>query len=155
MPSRYGSRRAFLLCTSHQERPDACWLERCAVRRLRESPGVFKDRLFILGGIIANTRMTSEGFLIEALHVPVDRRGYLKEGGAHDRFLALFPKDSAILDPMIYRKDMAITLAGVFTGTRQGRIDEMDYLFPVFEIKDIYLWQQRNYYYPPAPYPYW
>jgi hypothetical protein len=31
----------------------------------------------------------------------------------------------------------------------------MEYLFPVFEIKDIYLWEERKDYYWPAYYPYY
>ncbi|MCK5427505.1 MAG: Slp family lipoprotein, partial [Thermodesulfovibrionia bacterium] len=49
---------------------------------------------------------------------------------------------------------------GVFRGTRLGKIDEMDYSYPFFEIEELYLWEEmRDYYrrypYPPSYYPYW
>ena len=73
---------------------------------IKRSPELYKGKLFVLGGIIVNTKATSEGSLIEALYVPVDSRGYLKGAGlSHSRFLALFPKESGFLDPMIFRRE--------------------------------------------------
>ncbi|HTG02190.1 MAG TPA: Slp family lipoprotein [Nitrospirota bacterium] len=128
---------------------------------LRETPEVFKDKLFILGGIVANTRLTPDGSEIEALYVPVDALGNLKDG-AHiqGRFLALYPKASGMLDPVIYKKGREVTVAGEFTGIRNGKIDEMEYAFPVFKIRQIYLWREPSpmyyapYYYYPYPYYY-
>lgn len=133
---------------------------------IRKNPEPFRGQLFILGGIIVNTRLTEQGSLIEAAYVKVDTWGYLKWMDSSDgRFLALCPKECGILEPTIYRSGRKITMAGVFIGTQQGKIDEMDYLYPVFEIKDLYLWDQQLYYTPPPytyplywwdyPYPYW
>ncbi|MEW6601792.1 MAG: Slp family lipoprotein, partial [Nitrospirota bacterium] len=52
------------------------------------------------------------------------------------------------------------TLAGEFIDMRKGKIGEMDYVYPLFEIKEIYLWEELKerdyyYYYLPPPYPYW
>jgi len=125
---------------------------------LRETPEVFKDKLFILGGMIANTRVTAQGSEIEALYVPVDSYGNLKEGARiQGRFLALYPKASGLLDPVIFKKGREVTMAAEFFEIRQGKIDEMDYAYPVFKIRQIYLWpEQRVNYYPPYyPYPYY
>ncbi len=128
---------------------------------MRENPEFYKRKLFILGGIIVNTKITEKGSLIEALYIPVNSKGYLRESGrSRGRFLAIYPKDSGLLDPVIYRKGKEITVAGEFIETRKGRIDEMEYTYPVFEIKEIYLWaERREYYYypyyPPYYYPYW
>lgn len=127
---------------------------------LRETPEVFKDKLFILGGMIANTRVTTEGSEIEALYVPVDSYGYLKEGARiQGRFLALYPKASGLLDPVIYKKGREVTMAAEFVEIRKGKIDEMEYSFPAFRIRQIYLWQEpKPYYYSPYyyyPYPYY
>jgi outer membrane lipoprotein len=129
---------------------------------LKQNPEIYKGRLFVLGGIIANTKATAEGSLIEALYVPVDSRGHLKElGTSHARFLALLPKESGFLDPMIFRPDREITLAGEFIGTREGKIDEMEYRYLFFRIEEVYLWEEKTYYSPyyydpyPWDYPYW
>jgi len=124
--------------------------------QIRENPDANQGKLFIFGGVIIETRVTDKGSLIEVLAVPVNAQGYLRDleqyGG---RFLALYPRTSGMLDPIIYKKGREITLAGSFMENRQGKIDEMEYTYPVFEIKQIYLWdEQRDYYLMPA-YPYY
>jgi outer membrane lipoprotein len=124
--------------------------------QIRENPDANQGKLFILGGVIIETRVTDKGSLLEVLAVPVNAQGYLRDleryGG---RFLALYPRTSGMLDPIIYKKGREITLAGSFMENRQGKIDEMEYTYPVFEIKQIYLWdEQRDYYLMPA-YPYY
>ena len=122
---------------------------------LRETPEVFQGKLFILGGLIVETRLTVTGSQIEALQVPVDSYGYLdRSGHSQGRFFALYPKSKGLLDPMVYKKGREVTLAGEFVETRKGKIDEMEYVYPVFEVREIYLWEERmeyygpNYYYP-------
>ena len=128
---------------------------------LRETPEVFQGKLFILGGLIVDTRLTEQGSQIEALSVPVDSLGYLQgTERSQGRFLALYPKAKGILDPMVFNKGRAITLAGEFVEARRGKIDEMEYVYPVFEIRQIYLWEEPKEYYLPAypytyPYPYY
>jgi len=128
---------------------------------MRKNPLFYREKLFILGGIIVNTKFTERGSLIEAVYVPVDYRGYLKDIEIlNGRFLAIFSKEKGFLDPLIYRKGREITLAGEFIETHIGKIDEMEYIYPVFEIKELYLWKERYYITPAYPlwhhyYPYW
>ncbi len=132
--------------------------------QIRESPDANKGKLFILGGVIVETRVTDTGSQIEVLSVPVSKLGYLRDREQYGgRFLALYPRTSGMLDPLVYKKGREITLAGTFRENRQGKIDEMEYTYPVFEIKQIYLWEEQidyymmpayPYYYSPYPYPY-
>jgi outer membrane lipoprotein len=123
--------------------------------QLRETPDDYRGRLFVLGGVIADIRLTEEGSQLEALYVPVDSYGYLKEWDQGQwRFLALFPKSKGLLDPVVFKEGREVTLAGEFLETRKGKIDDMEYTYPVFEIKQIYLWQEQNYYSYPRYYYY-
>jgi outer membrane lipoprotein len=125
---------------------------------IKKTPAPHRGKLFILGGIIVKTTATKEGSLIEASYVPVDSRGYLKNiSASNGRFLALY---KGFLDPLIFRHKRELTIAGVFRGTRLGKIDEMNYTYPFFEIEELYLWEEmrdyyRSYPYPPSYYPYW
>lgn len=132
---------------------------------VRHNPDSYKGKLFILGGVIAGTRVTPEGSLVEALHVRVDSLGYLT-GGVDGRYLALFPKEGGILDPLIFRGGKRITVAAEFLEVREGMLDESKYAYPYFEIRQIHLWEDSVYYYPPQhfyypyywwgyPYPWW
>jgi outer membrane lipoprotein len=128
--------------------------------QVREHPDAYQGKLFVLGGIIVDTKVTDKGSQIEALALPVNKLGYLRDMEKYEgRFLALYPRTSGMLDPLIYKKGREITFAGTFVENRQGKIDEMEYAYPVFEIKQIYLWEEREYYYPIYPYyypyPYW
>lgn len=127
--------------------------------RLREAPDAFKGKLFILGGLIVDTRFTGKGSQIEALAVPVDSHGYLQETRhSEGRFLAFYPRAKGLLDPVVYKKGREVTLAGEFVEARKGKIDEMEYVYPVFEIREIYLWEEEREYYPyyyGGPYPYY
>ncbi len=132
---------------------------------LRENPNEYKGRLFILGGIIVHSKFTAAGTQIEAMHIPVDGSGYFQETGPSEgRFLAIAPRDGAMLDPAVYHSWRRVTLAGEFIELWRGRIDELEYVYPVFRIKQIYLWPgdgpyyYYGYYGPwfyPYPYYYW
>lgn len=123
---------------------------------LKRNPSDSRGKIFILGGIIVETKVTREGSLIEAVHVPVDSMGYLEgvEEGSEGRFLALYPRGKGLLDPLIYKPAREITVAGKFEGLREGKIGEMEYLYPVFEIEDVHLWEEpKPYYAVPPVYP--
>ncbi len=124
---------------------------------LRENPDQHQGRLFIFGGVIVRTKLLKAGSQIEAMHVPVDASGYFEESGRSEgRFLALLPKEGQILDPAVYRRGRRVTLAAEFVITQKGTIDDMEYQYPFFRIKAIYLWpQERLYYAPPYYYDPW
>lgn len=147
-----------------------------SLEQLRGSPLQYEGKLFILGGTIVKTRNIEKGSVIEAIYIPVDSLGYPKGREYSDgRFLALFPRSAGYLEPEIYAKGREISIAGVFTGVERGKIDEADYTYPVFEIKQVTLLAEERqrymsypshypygpyspFYYPPyaAPgYPYW
>lgn len=120
------------------------------------NPDPYRGKIFMLGGIIVNTKIIEKGSLIEAVYVSVDSRGYLEEvRHPNGRFLAFYPKEKGLLDPQIYHGGRKITIAGEFIETRTGKIDEMEYTYPFFEIKDIHLWEERRFYYMRPPYPPW
>ena len=124
---------------------------------LVETPEVFKDHLFILGGVIVETKLTEMGSQIEALFIPVNASGYLKDTSHYQgRFLAVYSRSKGILDPLVFKKGREITLAGDFMEVRKGKIDEMEYSYPVFEVRQIYLHEEyQNYPYAWPYYPYY
>lgn len=115
----------------------------------------YKGTTFILGGIIVSTKNTEEGSIIEAVQTPVDRYGSIIDSDiSSGRFLAI---ERGHLDPLIYKKGREITIAGELVGSRKKKAGEIEYAYPFFEIKEIYLWKEdKGYYYnlPPYPYPY-
>jgi outer membrane lipoprotein len=124
---------------------------------LGRDPDRFRGQLFIFGGIVASTVFTQQGSLVEAVYAPVDESGYLLGTPLiSHRLLALYPRSDGLLDPLIYHSGRQITIAGVFRENRKGKLGEMEYTYPLFEIRGIYLWPvvHRVYYYVPPPYYY-
>ena len=119
---------------------------------LVQSPDIWRNQLFILGGVIVSSRYTEEGSLIEAIYVSVNSLGYLQPPSLlARRFLAVYPIEKGVLDPVIYRQGKEISIAGIFLENRIGFIDDVSYTYPTFRIEEVYLWEQRGYYAYPYP----
>lgn len=135
-------------------------LREVSFAELRQNPEASKAKLYILGGVIVRTRFIEEGSQLEAMHVPVDRLGYLGDSGRSEgRFLALMPKDKQVLDPVIFHTGRKVALAAEFVETTKGKIDEVEYVYPVFLIRQIRLFSEERRYiqtpiYDPWPWPY-
>ena len=111
----------------------------------------YLNNMFIFWGIIAETKITSKGTEIEVLQSPLDRSGNITDRDVSEgRFIITTTK---YLDPLIYRKGRAITIAGVLTGSKKRLIDEIEYAYPVFDAREIYLFKEERYF--PYSCPYW
>jgi len=119
---------------------------------LVQSPDAWQNQLFILGGNIVSCRYTEEGSLIEAVYISVNSLGYPQAPSlVARRFLAIYPIEKGVLDPVIFRQGRDITFAGIFLENRIGFIDDVSYTYPTFKIEEIFLWEQRGYYANPYP----
>lgn len=129
---------------------------------VKENIDKYKGMTFILGGVIVATRNTDEGSTIEAMQTPINRYGtVIDPDDSSGRFMAV---EKGYLDPLIYKKGREITIAGELIGSRKKQIGEIEYAYPLFKIKEIYLWREARDYYPYYPvyspfyryrYPYW
>lgn len=121
-------------------------------KELRENTDAYLNRMFIFGGIIVETKITGKGSEIEVVQTPLNRFGNITDRDLSEgRFIILTTK---YLDPLIYRNGRDITFAGIVTGTRKQLLGGVEYVYPVFEAKEIYLWREDIYYLYPYDYPY-
>ena len=131
------------------------------VRREAEPPAPFKTllaeadrykgRIVILGGYVLETRNLESETIIKVLQAPF-RSG--EEPDLRDRSQGRFIiYHEGFLDPEVYARDRAITVAGEVIGSDYEKIggDRIPYL----KIKDreIYLWPKYDT--RPPPYPLW
>lgn len=136
---------------SRESRERATW--NVPFEEVRKNPDAHVNNLFILGGIIVEAVNTREGTEIEAVHIPVDRYGNIIDTDVTEgRYII---RSSRQLDPMVYRKNRYITFAGTLTGSIKKMLNELEYNYPVFEAKEIYLWRDERYYMYPYGYPYY
>ena len=121
------------------------------LREVLKDPEHYKGQMVILSGVIIETKNTKEGTLLTVLQRPAGFRGKPKDvDESEGRFLAL---DSRYLDPTIFEKDRAVTIAGEVQEKRTLRLGETDYVYPLIDIKEVYLWPVEKRYY--SPYPSW
>jgi outer membrane lipoprotein len=121
--------------------------------QLIANPDVYLDKMFIFGGFIAETNMTGHGTEIEVVQSPLDRFGNVKDTDVSEgRFILTTSRN---LDPLIYRQGREIAIAGILTGSRKKMLGDIEYIYPVFDAKEIKLWKEEEYCLYPDMYPCW
>jgi len=115
------------------------------------NPERYKGQLIILSGIIIEIENTKEGTLLKVLQRPEGFRGKPKDvDESVGRFLAIY---NGYLDASVYSNGRSITIAGEVQGKRILPLGEIQYTYPVINVKEIYLWPSEKRYY--SPYPSW
>ncbi|SNB46755.1 Slp family lipoprotein [Geobacter sp. DSM 9736] len=105
---------------------------------LRENPSGFVGKYVYLGGAIASVRNNPDGGEMEVVELPLSRSGRPKEGvQSEGRFLARTDK---FLDPIIYKRGMAVSLVGEVTGEKTAKLEEVSYRYPVVMVREMHLW---------------
>ncbi len=105
---------------------------------LSSDPEAYQGRMVILGGVIAQTTPRAGQTEVEIVQKPLD---YFQEPQTTDtslgRFLVVAER---FLDPLVFRKDRKITVAGAVKGSEVRKLAEMDYRYPVIAAKEVKLW---------------
>jgi len=118
---------------------------------LQQAPDTYKGRVVILGGYILETANDPDGSRLTILQAPLGFRNRPKSADlTKGRFLVLAKK---FLDPEVYSKDRAITVGGKVEGSRQESLGSRNYVYPLIEAQEIYLWPEKYKYARPY-YPY-
>jgi len=125
-------------------------------RKLIEDAGRYNGRMVILGGYILETKNLASETILKVLQVPF-RAG--EEPDSRDlsqgRFMVYY---KGFLDPEVYSKDRAITVAGRVLGFAVEKIGEERIQYLKIENQEIYLWPEYDNlppYYHRRPYPYY
>jgi outer membrane lipoprotein len=109
---------------------------------LAADPDAYKGKIVILGGVIAQTTTKPGQTELEIVQKNLD---YFNEPETTDRsegrFLVIADR---FLDPLIYKKDRKITVAGVVTGSEVRKLNEMEYSYPVIKSQELKLWPQPS-----------
>lgn len=94
-----------------------------------------KGKIVMLGGKILNTQHEEKGTYIEILEKPLDFRGYPEDSDvSRGRFLAF---SESFLDSAIYARGKFVTVVGEIMGVTKGKIERVEYNYPVIKIKEI------------------
>ena len=110
------------------------------------------------GGVLVDTRNEKDRTCFEVLSRDLDRSMRPQaEDSTAGRFIAC---TNGFHDPEIYAKGREVTITGQIQDVEMRKIEEFDYRYPVLEITDLVLWEQRkdvivyDGFYDPFYYPY-
>lgn len=107
-----------------------------------ENPESYKQKIVVWGGEIISTQNRQEGTVIEVLQKPLQYGHQPTSGDASGgRFLALY---DGYLDSAVYSNGREVTVAGMVTGRRTQRLDEIDYVYPLITVKELHLWAELS-----------
>ncbi len=103
-----------------------------------KNPENYKGEMVILSGVIIESENTKEGTLLKVLQRPSGFREKPKDVDTSEgRFLALVDH---YLDVSVYAKDRAVTIGGTIQGIRTLLLGEIQYNYPLINVKEIHLW---------------
>ena len=129
-------------CASHVVVPEAleAQLDKdVTFAQILAAPESFVGKRIVVGGEVLKVKRTGAGMLIEVLQLPLnaDHEPTVVRTESQGRFLALTQE---LLDPATIREGTAVTLVGEVTGARMDRLDEVEYRYPTFGVKHLYVW---------------
>ncbi|GAB4349464.1 MAG: hypothetical protein Kow006_11180 [Gammaproteobacteria bacterium] len=102
------------------------------------------------GGVIIRVDNQADGSLIEILAKPLDASGRPREAPpAQGRFLA---RTKRFIDPLVYKSDREITVAGNVAGSVTRPVGDYPYRYPLLDAEVWHLWAPRPVYRDPPPY---
>ncbi len=148
-------------CTTHVISDDSMRLvdRSLGFAQLKENPDRYVGSYVLLGGAIASISNTAQTGQLEVVQFKLDNDNMPVEshitGG---RFLA---QANGFLDPFVFKSGQLVTIVGEVKGHKTMRLDQVEYIYPIIAIREIYLWRpaEAGYYpypyYPPYYYDYW
>ena len=105
---------------------------------LSADPEAYKGKIVILGGVIAQITTKPEQTELEIVQKNLDSSGEPETTDtSYGRFLVIADR---FLDPLIYKKDRRITVAGEVTGSEVRKLDTLEYRYPVLKALELKLW---------------
>lgn len=113
-----------------------------SLREVLVSPERYEGKVVIWSGTVLEAKNTPEGTLLRVLQKPADYQDKpLYTDVSDGRFLAL---ERRYLDPAIYSQGRAVTVAGKIVGKQAMPQGDIQYTYPLLEVKDLHLWPERN-----------
>ncbi|MBL4910706.1 MAG: Slp family lipoprotein [Alteromonadaceae bacterium] len=94
------------------------------------------------GGVIAKVDNQKERTMVEIVRFPLKSTMRPIVGTETEGRFRIYYK--GLLDPVLYKEGKAITVVGTIAKSEQGIIGKQDYLYPVLETKNVYLWKDKT-----------
>lgn len=104
-------------------------------------PERFQQTTLEWGGVIVNARNLADSTELQILAYPLEDNGKPDvDGTPTGRFIAV---KSGFLETKEYANGRRVTLSGKLAGTREEKVGEADYTFPLIQANEIQLWSRE------------
>jgi outer membrane lipoprotein len=111
--------------------------------QVAKAPDAYKGKTVLFGGDIIETQTLPDKTVIIVLQRPIGRRGEPAAGDVSEgRFIIQTP---GFLDPAIYSPGRKVTVAGTVFGKEMRPLGKIEYMYPIIEKRELYLWPEENY----------
>ncbi|MEQ1796285.1 MAG: Slp family lipoprotein [Nitrospira sp.] len=129
-------------CGSHFVVPEALEAQldkELTFAQLLAAPDSHAGKRVMVGGEVLKAKRTEAGTQLEVLQLPLDTDNEPSwvRTESQGRFLAVQP---APLDPATMVPGTRVTVVGELTGSRMDRLDDVEYRYPTFSVKHLYVW---------------
>lgn len=109
---------------------------------IRKNPEAHAGKHVLVGGIIAGTESKGDVIQLEVVQLELMSNGVPDEKGlSAGRFLAV---SGALLDPLLYRPGLLVTIIGEIKGQRVHKIEGADYRYPLISAKEIRIFRATD-----------
>jgi len=113
--------------------------------QLLKSPETSIGKKVMLGGVIVRTSNFENESEVEVVQKELDSSDYPEASDySGGRFIFIY---KGFLEPEIYAKKRKVTGAGTIIGTKQSKVGDKPYTFPVIEVQELKLWEKIDPYY--------
>jgi outer membrane lipoprotein len=106
-----------------------------------ENPKAYLGFIVIWGGVVSKVFPGTEGTRLLIRQAPLDSQGHPQTRITEGEFIARTPKS---LDPLVYRRGLAVTLAGKIEGVEEKNLGVMEYPRPVLRIIELHPWEKKH-----------
>lgn len=106
-------------------------------------PAAGRGQKVLWGGVIVTSRNLKDVTQLEVLAYPLDEHSSLPDVAAapRERFLAVH---TGYLETADYAPGRLVTAVGPVQETREGKVGEAKYVYPVIAASQIYLWPKET-----------
>jgi outer membrane lipoprotein len=111
-------------------------------RRAVAELDLIRDQRVLWGGVILNTINMKSITRLEILAYPLNSEQMPQQG--RDPLGRFILEQQGFLEPATYTEGRLLTTTGTVVGTDRGEVGSVEYVYPVIEAGDIYLWPRDS-----------
>lgn len=109
---------------------------------VQSDPAGYKNKMVTWGGMIIETEVKKQETWLVILAKPLDSTAEPRPvDHSLGRFLAVH---AGFRDPAVFANGRNITVTGKISGMEKRKIGEHDYVYPVVQVEQFYLWPVRQ-----------